>query len=43
MWFIDMGVRVREGVTQGDPLEMILYGMIVITLSKYLKHHVLDA
>jgi len=30
----------QEGVTQGDPLSMILYGLALVPLSKTLREHV---
>ena len=30
-------ILIREGVTQGDPLSMVLYGITLVPLAEYLK------
>ena len=30
-------ILIREGVTQGDPLSMVLYGITLVPLTKYLR------
>ena len=38
----ELTVHPKEGVTQGGPLDVIIYGLGVLTLIWFLHHHVLD-